>query len=68
LADYGKTFTDPAKFTNASDRYFKTTSKYFRLSSLVTIGTAEFNLYSLLLMDNNQGYFIHPIQRSFSPD
>ena len=68
LADYGKTFSDPAKFTNASDRYFKTSSKYFRLSSLVTIGTAEFNLYSLLLMDNNQGYFIHPIQRSFSPD
>jgi general secretion pathway protein K len=43
------------------------TSSYFRLQSLVTIGTAEFNLYSLLYMDN-QGYFLHPIQRSFSPD
>jgi general secretion pathway protein K len=46
---------------------FGTTSQYFRLTSLVTIGTSEFNLYSLLYMDT-QGYFIHPIQRSFSPD
>jgi general secretion pathway protein K len=46
---------------------FGTTSQYFRLTSLVTIGTTEFNLYSLLYMDT-QGYFIHPIQRSFSPD
>lgn len=42
------------------------TSSYFRLSSLVTIGSAEFNLYSLLYLDNQ--YFVHPIQRSFSPD
>jgi type II secretory pathway component PulK len=68
LADYGKTFANPANFTNAGDRYFKQTSRYFRLASLVTIGTAEFNLYSLLFMDSNQGYFIHPIQRTFSPD
>jgi general secretion pathway protein K len=46
---------------------FKTTSNYFRLSSLVTIGTTEFNLYSLLFMDAN-GPLIHPIQRSFSAD
>jgi general secretion pathway protein K len=46
---------------------FGTTSQYFRLTSLVTIGSAEFNLYSLLYMDQ-QTYFIHPIQRSFSPD
>jgi general secretion pathway protein K len=64
--DYQKTFSDPAKYT-AAQGMFVTTSNYFRLSSLVTIGTAEFNLYSLLFMDG-QGYFIHPIQRSFSPD
>jgi general secretion pathway protein K len=64
--DYSASFADQQKFTAQSAR-FQTTSKYFRLSSLVTIGTAEFNLYSLLLMDG-QGYFIHPIQRSFSPD
>jgi len=66
LSDYQASFGDPQKFGAQSAR-FLTTSKYFRLSSLVTIGTAEFNLYSLLLMDG-QGYFIHPIQRSFSPD
>jgi len=42
------------------------TSPYFRLSSLITIGSAEFNLYSLLYLDNQN--FVHPIQRSFSPD
>jgi general secretion pathway protein K len=42
------------------------TSSYFRLSSLITIGSAEFNLYSLLYLD--QQNFVHPIQRSFSPD
>jgi general secretion pathway protein K len=45
---------------------FETTSHYFRLTSLVTIGTTEFNLYSLLFMDPN--LFIYPVQRSFSPD
>jgi hypothetical protein len=51
----------------AGDKRFGTTSQYFRLSSLVTIGTSEFNLYSLLYMET-PGYIIHPIQRSFSPD
>jgi len=66
VATYGKTFSDQAAFNNMSTRYFKTTSAFFRLSSLVTIGSAEFNLYSLLYLDNQ--YFVHPIQRSFSPD
>jgi general secretion pathway protein K len=65
-SDYQKSFSDQAKYTAVSGM-LGTSTKYFRLSSLVTIGTAEFNLYSLLLMDS-QGYFIHPIQRSFSPD
>ncbi len=46
---------------------FDTKSNYFRLSSLVTIGTTEFNLYSLLLQDDNGG-FVHPILRTYSPD
>lgn len=46
---------------------FGVMSSYFRLSSLVTIGTTEFNLYSLLYMDGS-GYYVHPVQRSFSPD
>jgi general secretion pathway protein K len=64
--DYQASFADATKYQQVQTR-LQTTSQYFRLSSLVTIGTAEFNLYSLLLMDG-QGYFIHPIQRSFSPD
>ena len=51
----------------AGDQRFGTTSQYFRLSSLVTIGSTEFNLYSLLYMET-PGYLIHPVQRSFSPD
>jgi len=52
--------------TSFNASLFAETSSYFRLSSLVTIGSAEFNLYSLLYLDNQ--YFVHPIQRSFSPD
>ena len=40
-------------------------SSYFRLTSIVTIGSAEFTLYSLLERDP-QG--IHVLMRSFSPD
>ncbi len=41
-------------------------TNYFRLTSDVTIGSTEFNLYSLLYMDT--GYAVRPIQRSFTPD
>jgi general secretion pathway protein K len=42
------------------------TSVYFRLNSLITIGSTEFNLYSLLLQDPTGG--TRPILRSFAPD
>jgi general secretion pathway protein K len=42
------------------------TSAYFRLTSFVTIGGAEFNLYSLLFRDTTGA--VRPIQRSFTPD
>jgi general secretion pathway protein K len=67
LNSYKTQNLDPKDLQLAGDKRFGTTSQYFRLTSLVTIGTAEFNLYSLLNMDP-QGYFIHPVQRSFSPD
>jgi general secretion pathway protein K len=63
---YQATFGNAATYTAVSAR-FKMTSNYFRLTSLVTIGTTEFNLYSLLFMDGN-GPLIHPIQRSFVAD
>lgn len=44
-----------------------TASTYFRLSSLITIGSTEFNLYSLLLVEQGTHY-VHPVLRSFSPD
>jgi len=64
-ADYSKSFGSSTGTSFDSSRFVQTSS-FFRLSSLVTIGSAEFNLYSLLFLDNQ--YFVHPIQRSFSPD
>jgi general secretion pathway protein K len=45
---------------------FATTSNYFRLTSFVTIGTTEFNLYSLLYMDATGA--TRPLLRSYTPD
>ena len=42
-------------------------SSYFRLTSLITIGSTEFNLYSLLLQDSTTGQ-VRPILRSYTPD
>ena len=51
---------------------FATTSNYFRLTSFITIGSTEFNLYSLLYLDQGGGVggpgTVRPIQRSFTPD
>jgi general secretion pathway protein K len=41
------------------------TSNYFRLTSLIAIGSSEFNLYSLLLQDQTG---VRPILRSYTPD
>jgi type II secretory pathway component PulK len=41
-------------------------SNYFRVTSIVTIGSAEFALYSLLQRDSSKQ--IHVVTRSFSPD
>ncbi len=62
---YQQTF-DPKQWQQVQGM-FGTDSFYFRLSSLITIGSTEFNLYSLLFMDR-QGFYVHPVQRSFSPD
>ena len=43
------------------------TSSYFGLTSLVTIGSTEFNLYSLLYQDG-QLRMVRPVQRSFTPE
>jgi general secretion pathway protein K len=41
-------------------------SSYFKLTSYVTIGTTEFNLYSLLFQDGSGQ--VRPILRSYTPD
>ncbi len=46
---------------------FLQTSNYFRLTSTVSIGSTEFNVYSLLYQDS-QAQMVRPIQRSFTPD
>jgi general secretion pathway protein K len=63
--DYQPTF-EAANFAKASGE-FAQTSKYFRLTSHITIGTTEFNLYSLLYREDSNGT-VRAIQRSYSPD
>jgi general secretion pathway protein K len=45
---------------------FAERSSYFKLTSFVTIGTTEFNLYSLLYQDNTGQ--VRPLLRSYTPD
>jgi general secretion pathway protein K len=56
----------PKAFSGSVPQKFGQTSLYFRLSSFITIGSAEFNLYSLLYQDNTGA--VRPIQRSFTAD
>lgn len=56
----------PVATTKPVKDQFGTTSNYFGLASLVTIGSTEFNLYSLLYQDQSQR-MVRPIQRSFTP-
>jgi general secretion pathway protein K len=66
LSDYQAAFGgDQTGFGKISTRISQN-SHYFRLTSIVSIGTAQFNLYSLLLRDPS-GH-VRPIQRSFLPD
>lgn len=53
------------EWTQASSM-FAMTSSYFRLTSFVTIDTTEFNLYSLLTMDQTGN--VRPLLRTFTPD
>jgi type II secretory pathway component PulK len=65
LANYQAAFSDPKQWTAVQSK-FNQTSAYFRLTSFITIGGAEFNLYSLLYRDATGA--VRPIQRSFTPD
>ena len=64
--DFKAAFDSPDAFGKVQNE-FRETSSYFRLTSHVTIGSAEFNLYSLLYQEGSNGT-VRPIQRSYSPD
>jgi general secretion pathway protein K len=65
LANYQAAFGDPKAWAQTQSK-FGQTSAYFRLTSFITVGSAEFNLYSLLYRDATGA--VRPIQRSFTPD
>lgn len=63
--DYANAFENKAAFTQVQGE-LKEVSSYFRLTSHITIGSTEFNLYSLLYQEGTGN--VRPIQRSFAPD
>jgi general secretion pathway protein K len=63
LTDYQAAFGSAKQFP--ADR-FAMTSSYFKLTSYITIGTTEFNLYSLLFQDPSG--MSRAILRSYTPD
>jgi general secretion pathway protein K len=65
LENYRAAFSDPRVWSQTQAKFGQNTV-YFRLTSFVTIGSAQFNLYSLLYRD--AGGAVRPIQRSFTPD
>ena len=56
----------PQTNAGAQTQKFGQKSQYFRLTSFITIGSTEFNLYSLMYRDGTG--VVRPIQRSFTPD
>ena len=67
-AEYQAAFeTPPQGGTQTGTTLFVQNSSYFRLTSFVTIGATEFNLYSLLYQDPTTGS-ARPLLRSYTPD
>jgi general secretion pathway protein K len=67
LANYQAAFPQQQSSAGGSGtQAFSQTSNYFRLTSYITIGSTEFDLYSLLYQDSTGA--VRPLQRSFTPD
>jgi general secretion pathway protein K len=68
LSDYQAAATNGVNSANWQQvsKKVQMTSSYFRLTSLIAIGSTEFNLYSLLLQDPTGQ--VRPILRSFTAD
>ena len=69
-SDFDASLNGNQQAQQAVDAWIAETSDYFRLTSIVSIGTTQFALYSLLHMENqgNGGLKVHTIQRAFTPD
>lgn len=69
MSDYQSAFnnTNPAAWANVQ-KELQVNSHYFRLTSYITIGSSEFNLYSLLYQDGQNGGAVRPILRSYTAD
>ena len=65
LDNYRAAFSDPKAWGQVQAKFGQNTV-YFRLTSYIAIGSAQFNLYSLLYRDATGA--VRPIQRSFTPD
>ncbi len=69
ISDYQTAFTtgDPQAWGHVQ-KEIQMNSHYFRLTSFISIGSTEFNLYSLLYQDGQNGGAVRPILRSFTAD
>jgi len=67
LTDYVASFGGDKVALGKVQKRLSQNSNYFRLTSIVSIGTAQFALYSLLLRDRTTGQ-VRPLQRSFVAD
>ena len=65
LQDINTWFSD-ATAKSKADNMVTTQSNFFTLTSIVTIGSTQFALYSLLHQEGDQR--VRPIQRSFTAD
>lgn len=70
LDDFQRSFDSDRQAWERVKPRLSETSRYFRLTSVITIGTTEFALYSLLLREQAGGNqsLIRPLQRSFTAD
>jgi general secretion pathway protein K len=67
MTDYVASFGGDKVALGKVQKRLSQNSPYFRLTSIVSIGTAQFALYSLLLRDPTTGQ-VRPLQRSFVAD
>jgi type II secretory pathway component PulK len=66
LQDFNNGFSGNSTAKTTADAMVTTQSNFFTLTSIVTIGSTQFALYSLLHVEGDLR--VRPIQRSFTAD